>query len=117
MRRHRLLPEPDGPVIARHSPAASSRSKGPASRLRRSTIRRRGADVDTPFPYGRGAGGGGGGGGRAAVPSSLNSPPSELGEQPNMRADSMVEAALLELLVRAVHLVVVKPEANQQAVD
>src|SRR5690348_11018178 len=38
----------------------------------------------TPFAYGRG----GGGGGRAAVSSSLNSPASEFGEQPNMRADS-----------------------------
>ena len=42
MRRNRLLPEPDGPVMARHSPAPSSRSNGPASWLRRLTIRSRG---------------------------------------------------------------------------
>src|SRR5690348_15619731 len=89
-------------------------------------MRRREADLGfSPSPCGRGAGGGGGG--LAVAPSpqpppareggKFNSPASELCEQPNMRADTVVEAALLELFVRTVDLVVIKPEAHQQAVD
>ncbi len=41
----------------------------------------------------------------------------ELRQQSDMRADAMVEAALLELLVGAVHLIVVQAEAHQQGVE
>lgn len=38
-------------------------------------------------------------------------------KQPGVGSDPVVEAPLLELLVRAVHLVVIQAEADQQAVD
>src|SRR5260370_3961423 len=36
MRRNRLLPDPDGPVMAAHAPAPRLRSNGPANSLRSS---------------------------------------------------------------------------------
>src|SRR3954447_25999387 len=43
--------------------------------------------------------------------STESAHPGELPEQPDMRPDAVVEAHFLELLVRAVHLVVVQAEA------
>ena len=86
-RSSRLLPEPDGPVTATHSPAATSRSNGPARRC------------------------------AARPVAAAASHPAEMPEQPRVGAQPVVEAAHLELLVRAVHLVVVQPEAEQQAVQ
>src|SRR6185437_3660517 len=92
MRSNRLLPEPDAPVMATHSPASTASSNGPATPLRRLAIRSRAVTRAT---------------------SSLG----ELAQQSSVRADAVVEAAQLELLVRAVHLIVVEAEPHQQAVD
>ena len=97
MRRNRLLPEPDGPVIARHSPASAQGRTDPPER--------------------------GCAGGASKRPPALMRDASsavvrrELRQQPDVRADAPMEASLLELLVRAVHLVVVQAKAHQQAVD
>src|ERR1700687_3219085 len=47
MRRKRLLPDPDGPVMAAHAPAPRVRSNGPANSLRSSFTR---SAVSIEFP-------------------------------------------------------------------
>src|SRR5215470_9525251 len=94
MRRKRLLPDPEAPVIATHSPRASIRSNGPANSLRSPSIRSRGPVRSI---------------GRSGV--------TELAEQAGVAAHTVVEAPDLELLVRAMNLIVLQAEAKQQAVE